>query len=103
MRIIFITYINRSGSTYLSNLFSKSGDILVCPEADILVDLFLVNPEKKFSLTNNKELLNQIISYDKKLKYWEIHAADIQLPQKPFTNFDLFIAILISYKNKVNI
>ena len=36
MKYIFILYLNRSGSTFLSNQLSKLSEILVCPEAEVL-------------------------------------------------------------------
>ena len=61
MIIILLTYVNRSGSTYLANLLSASDHICVCPEGDKLVSLFLESPDKTFRLDNQwKVKLEQI-------------------------------------------
>jgi hypothetical protein len=102
-KIIFITYINRSGSTFLVNNLSKSADILVCPEAEILIDLFLntpaepFNPDKRFS-----DRLFKAIETDTKLKYWGLLKKDIINDIKGAkTWFDAFIKFLEAYKKKV--
>ena len=50
MTIAFLTYVNRSGSTYLANLLSASDAICVCPEGDKLVSLLLEYLLKSYGL-----------------------------------------------------
>ena len=102
-KIIFVTYINRSGSTFFVNNLSKSEKILVCPEAEILIDLFLKTPSKSFNPTNHflNTLLNAIRA-DHKLKHWGLEKKNtIQKIQNEKTYFDAFIAFLNIYKSKV--
>jgi hypothetical protein len=101
--IIFVTYINRSGSTFLVNNLSKSADILVCPEAEILIDLFLNSPAEPFNPDKNfsDKLLNAI-KKDTKLKYWGLSEEDIVYDITRGMNcFDAFIKVIETYKRKV--
>ena len=66
-----MSYLNRSGSTYLSNLLSKWDEICVCPEAEILYDLFLKKPLRKIS---NREAILKFhqLNKDKKWNQWNL-------------------------------
>ncbi len=102
LKLIFLTYINRSGSTFLANLFSKSPDVLVCPEGEILMNELLVNPGQHSNM--KKENRNKFIRHfkeDPKLKYWNL-SEDIfeNLPENA-NNFEIFILIITSYKNQI--
>ncbi len=102
-KVIFVTYINRSGSTFFVNNLSKSEDILVCPEAEILIDLFLKSPAKSFN--PDKRFFNTLyyaIVADQKLKCWKYDKKDIiqNLANKK-TYFDAFIAFIDIYRIKV--
>jgi len=102
-KIIFVAYINRSGSTFLVNNLSKSRDILVCPEAEILIDLFLNTPDKHFY--PDKSFLNKLykaIGTDHKLKYWGLKKEDIihDITHER-TCFDAFIKFINVYRKKV--
>lgn len=48
LKLVFLTYINRSGSTFLANQLSKHPDISVAPEAEILIKFFLEHPGKVY-------------------------------------------------------
>ena len=102
-RIIFVTYINRSGSTFLVNNLSKSAEILVCPEAEILIDIFLKTPAKPFYPDNSilKKLANAIRT-DHKLKYWGLRRKDI-IHNITYENtyFEAFIKFIDIYRKKV--
>ncbi len=102
MNLIFLTYVNRSGSTYLANLFSKSNDILVCPEAEVIMNEFLTEPEKSFKIDYN--IKNRLIKYlreDKKLKYWGLTLNILSEINLAKTNFKVFFYILEAYRKKV--
>lgn len=103
-KIIFVTYINRSGSTFFVNNLSKSENILVCPEAEILIDLFLKDPAKSFN--PDKRFFNTLfyaIARDNKLKFWEFNKKDnIQNIENEKTCFDAFVALVDIYRKKVN-
>ena len=97
MQIIFLTYQNRSGSTFLANQLSRHKNILVCPEAEILVSIFLQNPNLKFK--DNKENVRKIenkLQNDLKFKFWNL----TNLHLSNLTNFENFVNILTQYKNK---
>ena len=100
MNLVFETYINRSGSTYLANLLSRDSRILVCPEAEILVDLFLRCPEENFSEKKYRQLQKAIKS-DKKLTYWGLHESEIQELRSVQTNFEAFLIVLNAYRQKI--
>ncbi len=101
MKILFLTYINRSGSTFLANLFSKSPDILVCPEGEILMNELLVKPGQPFDFGEvNRNKFVRYFKEDPKLKFWEISEKVIDNLPKSATNLEVFFSILNSYKNQ---
>ncbi len=106
MKIIFLTYLNRSGSTYLANQLSKSPEICVCPEAEIIYDLFLKDPLKEFSSDKKKywHLINEL-ERDKKFSLWNLNRVEIydQIATCS-SNLEIFFAILTRYlrRNKPN-
>lgn len=97
MNIIFLSYINRSGSTYLANILSKSEQLCVCPEADILYDLFLAQPEKKF---NRKELMKAagILMQDNKFKAWK--PGKLEWQSEMISGIQAFLQIIHSFREK---
>lgn len=102
MNIIFITYINRSGSTYLANLFSKFDEVLVCPEAEVLINKFLINPDKKYDFNSEEQNnVSNILENDNKFKHWGITISDLESLNGVKTNFDAFIHILYVYMQKI--
>jgi len=100
MSIILVNYIARSGSTFLLNNLSKSKEVVVCPEAEILWELFLSNPKEKINIKYEK--FRSYFRDDYKLKYWKI--TDEQI--KDIYNIDIkinsFIRLLLEYKNNIN-
>lgn len=96
-KIIFLTYVNRSGSTFLANTLSRSEEIMVFPEAEILINLLLVKPEAEFNLL---EKIETQIKLDSKLKYWELITEDLTSLRTAPTNFDAFVNVLLAYRNK---
>ena len=102
MELIFLTYINRSGSTYLAQVLSGSDEILVCPEAEILIEEFLEGPEKDFVLTNtSRKKLNKYINEDWKLKHWSFEAEDLESLSTVSNNFEAFRALLGLYRDRI--
>jgi len=92
MKYIFLSYINRSGSTYLMNQISKSELICVCPEADILVDSFLHEPLKKSSF---KKSFYNFILHDKKLQAWRLNKDELlSILSGKLLNIEIFFHIL---------
>ncbi len=99
MKILFLTYVNRSGSTYLSQLLSCSNQICVCPEADLLVNIFLENPSKE--INDHWDLQRRLeiaIKKDHKLKYWNLNEQSISRISTDRTNLDAFCTILDCYR-----
>jgi hypothetical protein len=95
MKIVFLTYVNRSGSTYLANLLSASDDICVCPEGDMLVSLFLESPGKAFRLDRHRRAeLEKLIHADSKLKYWGIGDDIFNVLEEVNSNIAAFLAFL---------
>ena len=101
MTIILLTYVNRSGSTYLANLLSASGNICTCPEGDPLVTLFLESPGKKFYLDEAwKAKLAHLMHSDRKLKAWGMGEDIFDRLQGIGRNLDAFIAFLECYRTR---
>ncbi len=97
-KIIFICYINRSGSTFLANLFSKSPDICVCPEADILVKLFLEDPYRISTVEKLTQTID-ILTEDSKFKSWNLSKNDLRPILISQTNFSCFKQIVKCYQS----
>ena len=97
MKYIFIIYLNRSGSTFLSNQLSKLSEILVCPEAEVLVNVLLKNPDTGLNKKDQK-ILGSAMENDRKLKHWNL---DIDLSKTdPLSKLDLFFNILNQYRSR---
>jgi len=102
LELIFITYVNRSGSTLLANLLNKSEEVLVCPEAEVLVNEFLVNPKKRFQYDYfARERIRKFKIYDDKLKFWYLNSSDLTFLKDCETNFDTFVQILKVYRDRI--
>ncbi len=98
MKIVFLTYVNRSGSTYLANLLSASDDICVCPEGDMLISLFLESPGKSFRLDKHQRAdLEKLIRSDSKLKHWGIGDDIFNILEEVNSNIAAFLAFLQYY------
>ncbi|MCK4854752.1 MAG: hypothetical protein KAT31_10830 [Bacteroidales bacterium] len=99
MKIVLLTYVNRSGSTYLANLLSASDDICVCPEGDLLVSLFLESPGKAFRLDKHRRTkLVKLIQSDSKLKYWGVGDDIFNILEDADSNIVAFLAFLHYYQ-----
>jgi len=102
LELIFLTYVNRSGSTYLANLLSKSEEILVCPEAEVLVNVFLETPSHKFVIYDSiKSKLRKHFIQDEKLRYWGLNPDDLRSLKSCRKNFDAFCQILKRYQERI--
>jgi hypothetical protein len=102
LELIFLTYINRSGSTYLAQILSSSEEILVCPEAEILVERFLEDPGQKFTNDDNyrKKLCNELIT-DWKFRHWGISHEELLSIFMESNNYSTFCSILNFYRYKI--
>jgi hypothetical protein len=101
VQIVLITYINRSGSTFLANLLSSSNDICVCPEGDAVVRLFLEAPGEKFSYSiNGLQELNKSLKLDPKWAIWNIQDEVRTCLEKAGTRLEAFFEILKCYRDR---
>ncbi|MBN1597450.1 MAG: hypothetical protein JW894_04105 [Bacteroidales bacterium] len=99
MKYIFISYINRSGSTYLANQISKSSFCCVCPEADILFDILLRHPLQK---NRNKRIIKHILN-DPKIKMWKLDRDLLEkLLNEKLEGYKVFFNVLSLYREKEN-
>lgn len=91
---------NRSGSTFLVNQLSKVPDICVCPEADILYELLLLDPNR---IIRNKDIYkwNILLENDYKFKNWGLPIQSL-LNEKVSgeRTLTLFIRIIIDFQRK---
>lgn len=101
-KICFLTYLNRSGSTYLSGILDRFTDLAVGLEEDFPDGL----TRGRCYIENEVELdhyLKQLIKSNK-FKYWEITVADIKnnLLKKsyPITFRDVLMSLLSLYFGK---
>ncbi len=102
--IVFLTSINRSGSTFLLNQLSKSSEVCICPEAEVLYDIFLRKPLMKISKHRKIQIwLSQLLIQDYKFKYWGIPFLTIlRCFENARNNLDVFIHILKAYQLSKN-
>jgi hypothetical protein len=102
MKIVFLTYLNRSGSTYLANLLSSSKDVCACPESDALVRLFLEAPAARFALTSRtRRKLSESFSRDEKMAAWDLVNGMWTCLENARTNLEAFVSVLNYYSNSV--
>lgn len=97
-QFVLVSYLSRSGSTYLTNFLSSNKNILVCPEAEILINLLLESPLDKIDFTKEKWLYHKLYC-DKKFLSWDLnlnHDEIIDLKN----NLEIFLFILSKYKTK---
>jgi len=100
MEIILLTYINRSGSTFLVSRLDNIPTVLSCPEADILVRLFLSNPLKAYKVVQHN-LICDILVNDRKFKNWGLTKHEILVAMKQQTNIQIFIELLDAYRKHI--
>jgi hypothetical protein len=98
MKIILLTYVNRSGSTFLTNILSSSPEIMGCPEGDWLVSNLLEDPGSVYTGPQN---LSEIFSDDPKMKNWSFQASDLNFMQDGLLNIEVFIHILESMRLRI--
>ncbi len=99
MKIILISYLSRSGSTMICDLLIKDSRFCVCPEAEVLTRNLLKEPQKKVS-KRTKKIIKRAITYDTKLKHWNLN---VPVFKPMMTNLELFQLILSMYSNTKNL
>lgn len=103
LNIIFLSYYERSGSSFLLNKLSKFKDVLVCPEGEVLVNILLRSPD-----VGRKINLQKLFCEEKKLVNWNLDKNELLLIQKKYIESDnysgieTFIAILDAYRKLNN-
>jgi len=98
-RIIFLSYINRSGSTYLANLLSKQTKTCSIPEAEVLIFELLTIPEKIIKKKDIKFLKLKILK-NSKIKEWGLPTNQLEniiSNSHTKTCFSLFTQIIELY------
>jgi len=97
MKLFFLSYINRSGSSFIAQQLSKYDDIFVFPEGDALIDKYLL----KSKINLKSDYLINFFSKDIKLKNWDITEKEINtIVLKYNSKKDIFLNILLTFKNK---
>lgn len=76
MNILFLSYINRSGSTYLANLLGGSDNICSLPEAEVIIKHLLLHPLSHIRKKDIKYLSLRLLD-NPKLKNWNIGNEEI--------------------------
>jgi hypothetical protein len=99
MKIILLSYISRSGSTYLSSEIDKSPEILSCPEAECLFDTFLLRPEMHLRSNKICKIKHRILS-DPKFSVWKMDQEIRTAINFNQTCFQIFYQILDFYRHK---
>ncbi|HDR89634.1 MAG TPA: hypothetical protein ENN63_08440 [Bacteroidetes bacterium] len=94
---------NRSGSTFLTQHLSRSENILVCLEAEVLVSEFLEAPGRKFCFTDRIGYLKHLWTTDYKLKEWAKANSnpDWEKLKAASDNLEAFCLLLAAYRDYV--
>ncbi len=95
INIVFLLYLQRSGSTYLSNELNNYDDILVTIEDSTMLGLPLLE------FYHKKEEVYNILRKDKKFKYWNFE--DSELKKIIFQNKQktIFENLIFHYLKKI--
>jgi hypothetical protein len=82
MGVVFLAYVNRSGSTFLSQQLSRSPDVCVCPEANVPLRKLVENLDPGLGLgPRGLERLNRALSEDSKLRTWGLTEDGVALSE----------------------
>ena len=96
MRYLFISYVDRSGSTFLANSLSRFKEVMVCPEGEVLVKQLLYNPQLK----SDPHVIYPHFLVDSEIKYWNLDKDLFDDSRKKIRNIDIFHTIVDSYRLK---
>ncbi|MBN2348493.1 MAG: sulfotransferase [Bacteroidales bacterium] len=98
MKLILITYIDRSGSTLLTYQLSRHKQIFVFPEAGYLSGMLLHHPFDRFELSGSKlRRIYEDLKTHHQLKYWPVQELLERANTQTITNFDFFLEMLKAY------
>ena len=95
MQFAFITYIDRSGSTFLLSNLNKLDGVTVCPEGELLFALLLKN-SNEHTIFDSQKLLNAF-NKNKKLNQWNFTIQEIELAICQENNYKIFLKLLELY------
>ena len=95
MQFAFITYIDRSGSTFLLSNLNKLEGVTVCPEGELLFALFLKNSNQQ-TIFDSQKLFNTF-NKNKKLNQWAFTKQEIELALNQKNNYKIFLKLLELY------
>lgn len=98
--IVLVTYLNRSGSSFLFEQVSKSLDVITCLEAEVLIYELLLRPHKHLSEYGLNCIFDWIIT-DPKLSSWNLTKEDITDLDPNDNHIETFTKILKCYARKV--
>ena len=98
MKFVFVSYVNRSGSSFLLQHLSRINTFAVCPEAGCLVDI-LINGKNTGSI---KDRLMKAIRQDMQLKYWKLTPDDINETMDQKSREGMLLHVLTLYRNQIN-
>ncbi len=102
MKLIILTYVDRSGSTFLANQISRCPSVFVFPEAGGLSRYLLENPLQKFK--GNKFLEKRLLIKTKQnyqLQQWPLKELINRSWDIATKNIDVFIEMLKLYAAKL--
>lgn len=99
LKIVFLTYKNRSGSTFLLNKLDKFNDICSVPEGGNLANL-LINHLNDFNKKRYYFYLKSFADPKSKLFSWKLSQENLIGLEDCKTNWDAFCHILSCYKSK---
>ncbi len=96
VEIVLVSYVNRSGSTFLLSLLDTDPRVMACPEADILVRLFLRDPDRSYTEAEKKVLL-ELLKQDRKMQNWSLPDNSLKKSLNEARAGDIFCSLLTEY------
>ncbi|GEM_PF-4641103 len=100
MQIIFLTYIDRSGSTFLISHLGRVEKCVICPEAEVLPLIFMHKPYAKPTITHKR--FTNICRENRKLQFWQFTPDEISVAIDQDSNYKCFCKLLEMYAKRVN-
>lgn len=100
LKLVFLQYIDRSGSSYLANLLSNYKQVFVFPEAGYLNNLLLKYPDRKFKKGDAiQRRLEKVCESHFQIKHWPLKEL-FALGLNEISYFELFLQLLKLYARK---
>ncbi len=98
VKILFLCYINRSGSTFLAHRLHQFREVCVCPELDVPVSGWLEAPEQPGSLQWAAECKHRL-QQDPKFVAWQNAGFTLENLNYHGSNMETFRSLLTLYRN----